>query len=76
MAISCSNTISLQRSGHDRTYISGSFSEVKQVYRKGHFSRRSRSDVAANDKLRSNASNIVPIDDFLPYQPSNLGLIN
>ena len=61
---------------HDNDYISGSFSEVNSVYRKGRFSRRSRSDVPANDELRSNASNVVPIDDFLLYQPSNLGLIN
>ena len=55
----------------NKDYISGSFSEVNSVYRKGRFSHRSRSDVAANDELHSNASNVVPIDDFPPYQPSN-----
>jgi len=77
MANSGSNPISLQRSGSAIEDISvGLLVRSNSVYRKGHFSHRSRSDVAANDKLCSNASNIVPIDNFLPYQPSNLGLIN
>ena len=45
-------------------------------YRNGRFSRRSRFNIDANDKVRSNAVNIDLIDDFPPYQPSNLGLIN
>ena len=71
MAISSSNTISYKGPVPIEDISVGLLVRSNSVYRKGRFSCGSRSDVADNDKLRSNAINIVPIDDFLPYQPSN-----